>query len=161
MRLAAVLCLSLIGSAPVWASPDTLNIKEGLWETTTTVKMGGLQIPPEFLENLPDEQRTQMQRLDGRPRVDRTCVTRRDIQEAFERFDKQSACTRDMITSTPQVMEANVTCTGLLSGTGIARVEAPSSIRVQGRAELHGMLANVSVAFEGRWLSNACRSLTN
>ena len=161
MRLVAALCLCFLGSVPAWAAADTLNVKEGLWETTTTVKMGGLQLPPELLQNLPEEQRAQLQRLDGRPRVDRACVTRRDIQEAFERFDKQSACTRDMITSTPQVLEANVTCTGLLAGTGIARVEAPSSNRVQGRAELHGLLANVSVAFEGRWLSNACRSLTN
>ena len=161
MRIAAVLSLALIGALPVAAATDTLNIREGLWETTTTVNMGGLQIPPELIQGLPEEQRTQLQRLDGRPRVDRACVTRRDIQEAFERFDKQSACTRDMITSSPQVLEANVTCTGLLSGTGVARVEAPSSNRVQGRAVLHGLLANVSVAFEGRWISNACRSLTN
>ena len=71
MRIAAALCLCLIGAARASAATDTLNIKEGLWETTTTVKMGGLQIPPELLQNLPDEQREQMQRLDGRPRVDR------------------------------------------------------------------------------------------
>ena len=161
MRFAAALCLSLICAAPAMAAPETLNIKEGLWETTTTVKMGGLQVPPELLQSLPEDQRAQLQRLDGQPRVDRACVTRRDIQDAFERFDRQSACTRDMITASPQVLEANVTCTGLLAGTGMARVEAPSSNRVQGYAELHGLLANVSVAFQGRWLSAACRSLTN
>jgi hypothetical protein len=108
MRIIAALGLTVLGFvATASATTDTLNIKEGLWETTTTLKMDGPQVPPALLNSLPDEQREQLARMDGRPRVDRACVTRKDIAEAFDRFDKQSACTRDMITSTPRLLQAN------------------------------------------------------
>jgi hypothetical protein len=155
MRITAAIALAFAVPAAASAA-DTLDIKEGLWEATSTVMIEGLQLPPGLLQSLPEDQRAQLERMDGQPRADRVCVTRKDIAEAFERFDRQSACTRDRTVSTPRVLEANMTCTGFLAGTGIARVEAPTPTRVQGSAVLRGLLGNMSATLQARWLSAAC-----
>lgn len=162
MRIITALSLLFFGCAAQAASAaEPLNIKEGLWEATSTLRIEGLQLPPGLLQSLPEEQRAQLERMDGQPHIDRTCVTRKDIAEGFDRFDRQSACTRNMIASTPRLIEANVTCTGLLAGTGTARVEAPTATEVRGAAALQGLLGNMTATLRARWLSAACGAVGN
>ncbi len=153
MRIITVLALIAFTHA---AMAETLDIKEGAWEVTSTLAIEGLQIPPALLQSLPDEQRAQFERMDGRPRVERACVTQKDIAAGFDRFDKQSGCTRNTGVSTPRHFEAGIACTGLFTGTGAARVDAPSPTRVQGAATLEGMLGNMSMTLDARWLSASC-----
>ena len=138
---------------------DTLDIREGLWESTSSVSIEGLQIPPALLQNLPEQQREQFARLDGRPHVDRACVTQKDIAQGFARFDKESQCVRRMTSSSPRHLAADITCQGLWAGNGTAQVDAPSATRVQGAAALQSALGNVHATFEARWLSASCGAL--
>jgi hypothetical protein len=154
-----ITALALISFTPAAMAADTLDIKEGLWETTSTLAIEGLQIPPALLQSLPDEQRAQFERMDGRPRIEHACVTQKDIAAGFDRFDKQSGCTRSTAVSTPRHFEAGLTCTGLFTGTGAARVDATSPTRVQGSATLQGMLGNMSMTLDARWLSASCGAL--
>lgn len=150
----APIFVTLLAATPAMA--ETLDIKEGLWEATSTLTMDGVQIPPGLLESLPEEQRAQVERLDGRPRTDRACVTQKDIAQGFQRFDKESACVRQTMASTPRRFEANVTCSGMLAGTGVARIEAPDTTHVRGAASLQSLLGNVSMTLNARWLSASC-----
>ncbi len=145
---------AILAAAPAMA--ETLDIKEGLWEATSTLTMDGVQIPPGLLEDLPEEQRAQVERLDGRPRIDRTCVTQKDIAQGFQRFDKESACVRQTVAATPRRFEATVTCGGMLAGTGAARIEAPDTTHVRGTATLQSLLGNVGMTLSARWLSASC-----
>lgn len=153
MRLFPALVLILAASA---AGAQTLDIKEGLWEATSTVTLDGLQLPPAVLESLPDAQRRQFERLDGRPRTERACVTQKDIAQGFQRFDRESACTRETIAATPRRFEASVTCGGILPGEGAARIEAPDATHVRGAATLQSLLGNVNMTLTARWLSASC-----
>jgi hypothetical protein len=159
MRLIAATALALLGYAAAASAADTLDVKEGLWESTSTMTIQGLQIPPALLQNLPEEQRAQIERFDGRPHLDHACVTQKDIAAGFTRFDKQSACTRNTLAATPRNYAANITCTGLLAGTGTLQVQAPSPSRVQGSAALQGMLGNMTMTLDARWISASCGAL--
>lgn len=154
MRIFTAIASLLFASAA--AAAETLDIKEGLWEATSTVTLDGMQLPPALLQSLPDEQRRQFERLDGRPRTERACVTQKDIAQGFQRFDRESACTRETIASTPRRFEANVTCGGILPGEGSARIEAPDATHVRGAATLQSLLGNVNMALNARWLSASC-----
>ena len=154
MRIITALALILLSPAAVAA--DTLDVKAGLWEATSTLTIEGLQLPPALLQGLPDEQRSQLERMDGQPRIERACVTEKDIAAGFDRFDRESGCTRNTAISTPRRFEGNIACTGLFTGTGRARVEAPSPTRVQGSATLQSMLGNMNMTLDARWLSSSC-----
>ena len=155
MRLAVIFLLLGTGAA----SAETLDVKEGLWESTSTIAIAGLQIPPALLQNLPEAQRNQLERMDGRPHVDRACVTREDVAAGFTRFDKQSACIRATTAATPRSYAANITCSGVLNGTGTLRVQAPTPSRVQGSAALQGMLGNMTMTLDARWVAASCGAL--
>jgi hypothetical protein len=158
MRMIATISLLLV-HATVASAADTLDVKEGLWESTSTMTLEGFQIPPALLQSLPEEQRAQIERFDGRPHMDHACVTQKDIAAGFTRFDKQSACTRSTLTATPRSYAANITCAGLLAGTGSLSVQAPSAARVQGTAALQGMLGNMTMTLDARWISASCGAL--
>jgi hypothetical protein len=158
MRITTVITLVLL-SASTTASAETLDVKEGLWESTSTLAIEGLQIPPALLQNLPAAQRNQLERMDGRPHVDQACVTQKDIVAGFMRFDKQSACTRVTTAASPRSYAADITCTGILAGTGTLKVQAPSPSRVQGTAALQSMLGNVNMTLDARWIGASCDAL--
>lgn len=155
MRMLIVPALVLLSSG---AAAQSLDIREGLWEATSTVTVEGMEIPPGLLQSLPPEQREQVARLDGRPRTERACVTRKDIAQGFQRFDRESACTHRTIASTPRRFEASVTCAGLLAGTGTARVDAPNATHVQGAADLQSLFGAMRMTLNARWLSASCGS---
>jgi hypothetical protein len=159
MRFVAIPAIILLAHVTVASAADTLDVKEGLWESTSTMTIQGLQIPPALLQNLPEAQRAQIERFDGQPHVDQACVTQKDIAAGFTRFDKQSACTRNTLAATPRSYAANITCTGLLAGAGTLQVQAPSSSRVQGTAALQGMLGNMTMTLDARWVSASCGAL--
>ena len=83
-------------------------------------------------------------------------MTQKDIAQGFQRFDTESACARRTVASTPRRFEANVTCGGMLAGTGAARIEAPDTTHVRGAATLQSVFGNVRMTLDARWLSARC-----
>ena len=136
--------------------PKPSTSKKAYGNPPASLAIEGLEIPPALLQSLPEAQRDQLERMDGKPHVDRACVTQKDIAAGFTMFDKQSACTRVTLAASPRTYAANITCTGILAGTGTLNVEAPNPSRVQGTAMLQGMLGHVSLMLEAHWLSAGC-----
>src|SRR5690606_32890632 len=81
----------LVACYPFVATAETLNVKTGVWEITSTSTLSGAPgLPPELLEQLSDEQRAEVEKRlkDASDRaytdVSRECVTELDLRNPFE-----------------------------------------------------------------------------
>jgi len=102
---------------------EKLSVNTGLWETTTTMNIGGLPasalsaLPAEVLANLPPAQLTQMERAmkvaSGQPITARACVTEKDLADgAFRQQSQQDMqCSFTVVSSTPKRQETTFQCT--------------------------------------------------
>jgi hypothetical protein len=163
-RVAFVVSLiAFIGSA--WANDTPLNVKTGLWETTTTVNTTGTPpIPPEALANMTPQQQAMMQERmksmaaqNAVPRTRRECLTQQDIDDAFKKADQNPNCTRTTIASSPKLYEATLSCEReRFKGSGKLHIEAPSSDRVVGNTDMTMGEMHMKANFDGKWISSDC-----
>jgi TolA-binding protein len=160
LRVAATILF--LAPVPAFAA-NALEIKTGLWEITTTMQSSGMpQIPPELLKQLAPEQRQQMEAqlraMNGTPETRRQCVTKDDIDTAFDDLDE--SCKRKVVTDSARLHVSTFTCTGEASGSGTMRLEAPSSDRVTGFTEMRmasgGSNMEMKIDFSGKWLKADC-----
>jgi hypothetical protein len=144
MRLPAF-SLLLIGFA-LPAAAETLNIKQGLWEATSTIKTSGVStLPPEI-----------QQRITPKPQKARRCVTQQNIADVFNKLDSNPACKRTVVTSTAKVQDSTVACSSPTSGTGEVHIEAPDPAHIRGHTSIVVNDMHINVTFEGKWISDDC-----
>ena len=110
--------LVMLSSVAVWAADklQPLNVKTGLWETTTTrITSGEIPIPAEMLARLTPEQRARMEaRMKAnsaektKTNTSKSCMTKEKLEKApFS--DEQKECTRTIVTSTSSKAEVRFT----------------------------------------------------
>ena len=146
--------LSLTVAAGVAAAAvlyaETMNVKTGLWEVTSTTQTTGA--PPVDLSNVPPERRAQIEammkeRFGGEPKteVKKECITKEKLEkDLFGDDDMKGECTRTSVTATATVHEVKFECAGNGGkSTGDIRIEAQSTERATGTA-------NVNVAMNGK-----------
>src|SRR5690348_1514873 len=85
------LCISfaLIAASALWAAdPVPMDVKTGEWETTTTTKISGFQIPPlpeEQLARMPPDQRARleaiMKQATNRTTTVKGCLKKEDLTQ--------------------------------------------------------------------------------
>jgi NACalpha-BTF3-like transcription factor len=159
-------CLLLIAaSLPVLAA-DSLKVKTGLWETTTTMQMSGVSMPADALAKMPPAQRTQMEQMMkqmgvGAPRVstDRSCVTEKDLQEgAFRNAgEDMKQCKYTTVSATARHHEYTFQCAqDGHTASGRMVIDAADSTHVQGSADIKSAAANMSMKFSAQWLGASC-----
>ncbi len=158
--------LALLALALPALAADTLQVKTGLWETTTTTNNAGFSIPAERLAKMPPAQRAKaeqlMKQLGARgPQTTRekSCVTAKDLElGAFRgRDDDDKACKYTQVSATPRRQEFTVQCSNEdQTTTGRMVVEAPDSTHVTGSIETKTDSTTVSIRFTGQWLSASC-----
>ena len=162
--------LLLLSSCLLWAADkfQPLNVKTGLWETTSSITTSGeMPIPAEFLAKLTPEQRA---RIDARMKANaaektkthtsKSCLTREKLQESpFS--DEQKDCTRSLLTSTSSKAEIRFECS--MQGTkmnGTINLEALNSETVKGSGRTSatggGHTMNTSTTFTSKWLGPSC-----
>ncbi len=162
----------LLLSVPLWAGNtiQPLNVKVGLWETTTTTTMSGaVPIPDELLSKLTPEQRARveerMKASSGEKSTTNTyksCITKEKLEKGSDWGNKDDKeCTQTVITSTSSKAEVHMACNiSGGKGEGTIKMEAlsPESVKGSGQMTINGgghtMSSNST--FTSKWIGPAC-----
>lgn len=163
MRTIGVLLVAV--ALPVLAA-DSLQVKTGVWETTTTMQMSGMSIPADTLAKMPPAQRAQMEQMmrnmgAGAPRTDKrkSCVTEKDLKEGAFRnpAENNQQCKYTTVSSTARHQEYTFQCSeqGHIAN-GRMVLDAADSMHVQGTADVKSDAANINIKFTSQWLGANC-----
>jgi hypothetical protein len=165
-----LIAMVLISSA-AWAQSklQPLNVKTGLWESTTSSTTSGqMPIPAELLAKLSPEQRAKVEaRMNANagsaPRTrtvtSKECETKEKLAE--QPFSRQQECKETVVNSTGNQMELNLSCEfGEVKSTGAMKIEAISPEAVKGSGQLtsnaSGHTMTVNTEFSSKWLGPSC-----
>jgi hypothetical protein len=106
------------------------DVKPGLWETTSTSQMEGLnmpaapQIPPEKLAQMPPAQRAQVEAMlknrPGAPRTstNRSCQTKESLSRGMG-LNNQPNCTQQVVSSSSSKLQVHVECSSQGGGKSV------------------------------------------
>ena len=170
----------LLPGAVVTLAADVkpFDAKVGLWEATTVTEMQGMpevkvpQIPPETLAKMPPAQRAQVEAMlknagsAGAPRttVSKSCTTK----ESLSRGDlgapenKESNCTRQVISSTSSKIQMHIECSPARGGKSVGDVtmERIDSEHVKSnmvmKIDSNGRTIDMKMTTSSKWLSADC-----
>jgi hypothetical protein len=173
MRSKICLVLIVFSSLTFCAAGDTpFNIKEGLWEQTTTHSMtgmpsGGVNIPPDVLAKLPPDQRAKVEAMmsgrSGPPDVTKVCVTKEKLAKyaVFGTSKDRGNCTRTVVSSTGSKLELKLHCEdGKTVSDGTVLLDAMTTDSTKGTMHIVTKSEDNNVkmdfTFTSRYLGPAC-----
>jgi hypothetical protein len=157
--------LALVIATPLYAFADSINVKVGAWEMTTTTLMAGMLIPAEAQANMSPEQRAKMEEVmraqAGKPtlHVTKTCVTKEDLdQDRLLKSDNENQCTKKVISKSASKLVFELTCEAPGPTTSTVTVEAKTSESFASTMDMvqAGDRGKVHVEIKGRWLGASC-----
>jgi len=166
----SLVCVFLFCSA-AWAADavQPLNVKLGLWESTTTVDRSGMPpIPEEVLARLTPEQRAKIEERakasaaqSPKTTTRKSCVKKEDLDKAMAFASDDKTCHRTVVTSTDSKLELKIECSAAnMKSSGIIHVEAVSSDHVKGTMQMNmgdGPRAmKMNTTFDSKWLGPVC-----
>ncbi|HUZ45673.1 MAG TPA: DUF3617 family protein [Terriglobia bacterium] len=167
--LGMVICLSV---ELLWAAGSKyqpLNIKTGLWETTSVTKTSGrLPISPDMLAQMTPEQRArfeaamnQMTSQQPKTRITRTGVTKDRLEKDPFNNDEKS-CTETVLNSTGSKIDVHELCTEENTKIDITvHIEAVNSESVKGTVQSNasgsGNTMKVNGTFTSKWIGAICK----
>lgn len=174
MRLILLLALTTLYGA-AWAADkvQTLHVKTGLWQVTTTSSdTEQLPIPSALLGKLTPEQRARVEermntRSSDAPRVRKRkyCLTKDQLNQGATFGQDRKSCTRTIFAATSDRLEMRIECASQrqqIKSAGTLQVEATDPENVKGsiRLTMGGDRPNdLTSMFTARWISQFC-SLT-
>jgi hypothetical protein len=149
-----------------------LDVKPGLWETTTEIAgmpaMAMPTIPPEALAKMTPQQRAQIEGMMksrggslGGPMTARSCVTRESLSKAMALGQRDSSCTYKVISSTPARQQVSVECTREnVKSSGDVTVERADTEHFKGTVAMKGTAGeraiDTKMTFASKWISADC-----
>jgi Protein of unknown function (DUF3617) len=169
MRSISVVVVLLLSSMWVWGQKIPLDVRLGLWETTSTTNVGGqLPVSPDQMANLTPEQRAKIEQAikasSGKPITSKSCLTKENLDKGYA-FDNHKECTHKVLNSTTHKLDVQMTCNEQ-EGTKVnvlVKVDALSSTNVKGTthmtAEGGGHTMTSDGTFTSKWLSADCGSV--
>lgn len=157
------------------AQGASLNVKPGLWETSTQSQVSGMPpIPPEELAKMPPEARARMQAAMqagmnemNKPRTAKYCVSQEEIDKGFAAEQARhgnESCQRVVVSSSANAQTVHITCTGEgETTTGTINIVASSPEAVSGAFDFnvsgHGNNMKMHSTLTSRWLSADCGAI--
>jgi hypothetical protein len=157
--------LMAVATSSSWAAP--LNVKPGLWETTTVTEKRGSNHPTN-LDQLTPEQRAKVEhelalRVKKETHTVKSCLREAQIKnaEAFIGGARQHHCTRTPLTQTATDLAANIECKGANPMVGKIEMQAEDAERMTGKSEMTygapGKLQLLTISeTSARWLGGSC-----
>ncbi len=159
----------LLFSSAAWAQEklQPLNVKTGLWESTsTTTTSGQMPIPAESLAKLSPEQRAKFEarmKANSAPKAHtftkKSCETKGKLAE--QPFNDRKECKQTVVTSNAKNAEIKVSCQfDDVRSTGTMKIDVLNSESVKGSGQMtsngggHTMTLNTS--FSAKWLGPSC-----
>jgi Protein of unknown function (DUF3617) len=162
--IASVLMVSAFAVGLLAQAPQ-LNVRTGLWEITTVMKMGG-DMPKIDFSQMPAAQRAQMEAvmkamMNERTETSKSCVTAEDLKDgSFMTGDDDLKCQQAITVNTRTALESTVTCTGERTMTGKLRVDAPAPTTMNAKMNAttteDGQTMTIDLAMTGKWLAADC-----
>jgi hypothetical protein len=148
------------------------DAKPGLWETTSTSQMEGVnmpampQIPPDKLAQMPPEQRARVEAMlknrpgSARTSTNRSCQTRETLDHGMG-LQNRGDCTQQVVSSSSSKMQVHMECSpangpksaGDLMIDRIDPGHAKGNLNMKVAGD-HPMTINVS--FDTKWISADC-----
>jgi hypothetical protein len=138
-----------------------LDVKSGLWETTSTTERGGMPtIPAEQLAKMPAAARARLQGMSA-PSTDtrQSCLTKEEVSKFG--LNKDKSCKVTTVTSTGSKQEFKFDCdTAGSKSTGSMKIEAADATHVNGLVLINmnagGRVMDMKVTTSAKWLSDSC-----
>ncbi len=167
MQYAAIFSLALLVLNIGVASADSLNVKAGLWETTTTIEKKRAQQPTN-LDQLTQEQRAKVEAILERQVKRKTktvtaCLNEAKIRtgEAFTGNTHRGACEHEISTQTSEQLVASVQCSGANQLSGTVSMQALDPEHMTGSVDItYGQADRLQVLthseISSRWLQADC-----
>ena len=158
----------LFGLVPVLAAGTAaaapLDVKLGLWETTSITHMSGIPIPADALANMPPAQRAKLEAMmsarqaqPGRNHTSKSCVTQADLDRPFQSPERAAEkCTQTVVNSSATQAEYKIQCSGSSAHQGVMHIEALSREQVKESFTMNAGNGTVSSEGSSRWLSADC-----
>ena len=174
------ICLIVLSALPLLAADKLtmLNVKEGLWETTTTHSMSGMPNTDDMLSKLPPDQRARVEEMmkqkgmsmNGNTIVAKSCVTKEKIEKGMAFGENKENCTREIVSSTPTHIEVKFRCEepnrkdgSKTTSEGSVKVDVVSSDTTKGT--IHSVTNNeghpmtMDMSFTSKYLGASCGDL--
>ncbi len=170
LRLAGAAAAALTLTVVITAQTPMLDVKMGLWETTTKMTMPGMaaQMPKmsdEDLAKMPPAARAQienmMKTMQGAPVTVKTCMTKEKFEKnGFQQERPNQNCKQTITSNTPRSMDATVVCSGAQAMTAQMHIESISNTEykgtMKGKATGRGGEMEMTVDMTGKWLGADC-----
>lgn len=167
LGLAGCLSAGLLWAAQAKYQP--LNIKPGLWETTSVTKISGRPpISDEMLAQMSPEQRARFEAAMGqmanqppRTRVAKKCVTEKDLKEdPFN--DNPESCKETVVNSSGRKLDIHEVCSEQGAKVDVmVHIEAVDSENVKGTVQSNATggsnTMTVSGTFKSKYVGAACK----
>lgn len=148
-----------------------MDVKLGLWETTSKTDMPGMptslpQIPEDALAKMPPEQRARIEAMmkgRGAPgtMTTRSCTTRESLDRGLN-FQNDKSCTYKVVSSSPAKQQIHVDCErGQMHTAGDLTLERADSEHVKGTMVMKPATGSgdIKISFDTRWISSDCGSV--
>jgi hypothetical protein len=151
-------------AAPI-ALGAPLNLKLGLWQTTTVVDIHGMMLPSADLEKVPPAQRARVeammrQRSAAGPRTHTTkgCLTAEKLAMPFgQQINSRGAnCTYTALVATATRQDYRIACTGATSSHGQIHIRALSPQLVKASVKMDTGSGSMASELTARWLQGDC-----
>ena len=133
--------------------------KAGLWNVSTTMDMGGVQMPPEAMAKM---KQMGMKMPSAQTFNTQMCMTQTEVDSdkppPVGRGD--SGCTTHVVSQTSSAMAAEMVCNGEMKGTGHMQITYSGPEHYAGsysfKGMVHGTSMSTSSSFKGDWLKADC-----
>ncbi|HEX3809058.1 MAG TPA: DUF3617 domain-containing protein [Rhizomicrobium sp.] len=168
--MAAAVLAGSLGLLVSSAQAASLNVKTGLWETTSQAQVSGAPpVPQAALDKMPPEARAKMDAAVkgimaamSKPHTARSCVTQDQIDKAFADMGKnQGDCKRTSISGSDSEQTFQMVCKsphGTM--TGNFHIAAANPETVNGVFDMavvgEGNTMKIHTVMQGRWISAGC-----
>lgn len=168
--LAAMILLFSVGACAE-DKIQPLNVKPGLWETTTSMNRAGhMPIPDSTLAKLTPEQRARLEaamKAQANNRSNTTthknCVTKEQIAKAEGMGENRPECTHKVVSSSSRRLEMHMVCSGEgMKGEGTMEIVAVDSENTTGKVHVtvtgdgNSQPMNIDSSFTSKWLGASC-----
>jgi uncharacterized protein DUF3617 len=168
MKLLAALLI--LASSLLWAADklQPLDVKLGLWETTSASNMSGAPpIPEEALAKMTPEQRAKFEAMikarTGAPttRTHKNCLTKEKLEKDLSFGEDRGECTHNILSSSSRGAEVKFHCTSEnMTSEGIAKFEAVNSENVKGTVHMNmtgsGKTMTMDTSLTSHYVTSSC-----
>lgn len=134
----------------------------GLWNITSTMQVSGMpQIPPEALEAM----KARHMPIPGEPFTSQMCMTQEQVNadKPPAMNNRDESCDTKVLTQTPALMEAEITCHGRMDGTGHMKVTWRGTDHYDGSYNFKGTMAGrpygMTTQYAGDFVKPDCGSV--